>query len=78
MIHIKETEIVKTEKKKNEKDCLTIFQLWLGMRKLKTSQECLLFSHALEFVLVSVQENCFHEGEPQGDYEITFIYFFSP
>lgn len=71
MIHVKETKIVKTERS-HEKDCLIISSHgWSG--KLKTDQECLLFSHALEFVLVSVQENRFCEGELQGDFEITFL-----
>ena len=73
MIHLKGTGIVKTERN-HEKDCLKIFQSWLGMKKLKTSQECLLFSHALEIILVSEQENHFHEGELQGDCEITFLF----
>lgn len=72
MIHIKETKIVKTERS-HEKDCLTISRHGWGSEKLKTGQECLLFSHALEFVLVSVQENHFCEGELQGDCEITFL-----
>lgn len=34
----------------------------------------LAFSHTLEFILVSVQENHFCEGELQGDCEITFLF----
>lgn len=72
MIHIKETKIVKAERS-HEKDCLTISSHGWRSGKLKTGQECLLFSHDLEFVLVSVQENHFCEGELQGDCEITFL-----
>lgn len=73
MIHIKETKIVKKKERSHEKDCFTISSPGWGSGKLKTGQECLLFSHALEFVLVSVQENHFCEGERQGNCEITFL-----
>lgn len=73
MIPIKETEVVKTERN-HEKGCLTISSHGWGLVELKTGQECLLFSHALEFVSVSVQENHFCEGELQGHCEITFLF----
>lgn len=54
MMHIRETEMVKTEGN-HEKDCLTLSSCGWGSEELKTGQECLLFSQALEFGLVSVQ-----------------------
>lgn len=68
---LKRNKIVKTERN-HEKDCLTISSHgWSG--KLKTGQLCFLFSHALESILVSAQDNRFCEGELQGDCEITFL-----
>lgn len=58
----------------HEKDCLTISSHGWRLGKLKTGQKCILFSHALEFILVSVQDNHLLEGEPQGDCEITFLF----
>lgn len=61
-------------RKKPWERLLNNFQSWLGSREIENRPRMLAFSHALEFILVSVQENHFCEGELQGDCEITFLF----